>query len=189
MKKQPTKKNPRAGKEPDDLANYDPSAKELDHVEHTFALAYLTNGFSQTEAWQQTHRDVKRTTCRVEGCRMMQRPHVKRFIAERLEQAWAKHQMGAEEALGRLAELARCDIGDFYDDQNQLLAVHDWPAAARRAVKEVKWDENKVVVHDKQQPLRTILEVSGKVKGAGQETVDALAAAIMADVSRREGKK
>lgn len=96
-----------------------PPSDGLTDVQRTFALEYLENGFNQTRAYSASHPAAAVPTCATEGWRLLRNPKVRAWLNERLEDAWRPRQMGGEQALGRVADLATWGS----DDRVKLAAL------------------------------------------------------------------
>lgn len=84
-----------------------------------FCLAYLENGFNATLAYRETHPTCTVEAAQVAASRTLRLAKVRTFLNEHLERVWKPLQMGAEEALGRIAVLAE----DTTDERVQLAAL------------------------------------------------------------------
>ena len=157
----------------------------LTPAQHTFALEYLANGFNATRAYRTAHRAATPNTAKVEGHRTLAHPRVRAFLDRHLEAAWKVAQMEGDEALARVARVARMDIRDLFDERGRLLNPRDWPESTAGCVKALHKGPHgwSVTLVEPLQALRIILEQTGKLNAPG-ESVDALAAAIRADLAR-----
>jgi len=79
----------------------------LQPQQRAFRLLYLANGFNGTAAYRETHPDVKddNVACAA-ASRALRSVSIRAFLQPKLEAAWQPYQMGGEEALARVAELA-----------------------------------------------------------------------------------
>jgi hypothetical protein len=162
-----------------------PSPDRLSERQLVFASAYLRNGFNARRAYLEAHPKVALTTADTEGCRILRIPKVAAWLARRLEPIWKARQMDGEQALARVAQIAAFDLRDLYDAEGKLLPVHQWPDSIVGVVRSVQDGPYglKVSVESPHAALRTILELTGKLRGAG-DSIDALAEAIRADLKR-----
>jgi hypothetical protein len=86
--------------------------------------------------------------------------------------------MDGEEAAARIALIASADVSLCFAG-NTLRPVQDWPWEVRMAVE--SYDiAGKVKLASRLQALRTILELTGKVRSTA-DSIDDLAAAMKAD--------
>jgi len=85
-----------------------------------FIQEYLANGFNATQAYLDTNQTDKASTAQVEAHRVLSYPKISELIRRRLEEK----ALAADEVLARLAEIARGDIGDFLEfDDNGVINV------------------------------------------------------------------
>lgn len=135
----------------------------LSDAQRAFALAYISNGFNATRAYETAHPGVTNATARTEGSRYLAKPSVRAFVDDWLQ----PYQMSADEALTRLAWDARVDFRLAFKD-GKLLPFEQWPDELINSVKSVEYDGPgtlaKVRLNDSQAARRTILEVHGKLK-------------------------
>lgn len=82
----------------------------LQDQQRAFCLRYLENGFNATLAYRDTHPNVKddNVACAA-ASRALRSVSIRAFLNPRLEAAWRPYQMGGEQALARVAELAADD--------------------------------------------------------------------------------
>jgi hypothetical protein len=151
--------------------------------QYKFALTYLANGFNATAAYQEAHPMAAYTTARMEGSRNLAKPCIRTFINSRLEARWKELQMSADEALARVAQVARADIRLLFDETGKLLHPATWPNEIADCIESLalKPDGTFIVkLVSRQAALRIVLEQTGKLKSIGG-SFDALAEAIRAD--------
>jgi phage terminase small subunit len=85
-----------------------------------FLYEYLANGFNATQAYLDTNQTDKASTAQVEGHRTLRKPKIQQLLKRYLEEK----AMTADEALARLAAIARGDIGDLLEfDDNGVIKV------------------------------------------------------------------
>lgn len=169
----------------------DPPAKlpheeaDLTAAQYEFCLAYLANGFNATAAVRAAYPDVTSdVTIRAMGSENLTKPNIRAFLAPKMQDHWKALQMDGEEALARVALDARADLRGLYDADGKALHPKDWPDDLANSIEAVDLKEDgtyKVKLTNKGQARRTILEQTGKIKSPLAESVDALAAAILAD--------
>lgn len=161
-------------------------------AQRSFALHYISNGFNAAAAYRAAHPGVTEQTSRVEGCRTLAIPNVRHVLGELMEKQWTALQMDAEETLGRAARAARLDWRDVVTETGQIRPVHEWPDAFEAAVDGIEFHPRgavkKVKLVSRIAVFRLLLEVAGRLRSGAAESVDALAEAIRADISRRAGK-
>lgn len=93
--------------------------------------------------------------------RLLNTPHIAEAIKARLSTS----AMTEGEALGRIAEMARADIGEFVDIENNKLVI-DWGKAREKShlIKSIRNTRHglHIEMHDSQAALDKILKVHGK---------------------------
>lgn len=106
-------------------------------------------------------------TAHVSGSRNLNDPDIRKAIDERLD----KLAMSAGEATKRLGDIAKAEIGDFFEVVEQddgTYLVLDQEAVLENGggiVKEISWDSNgraKLKLYDAQRALKLILEAHGE---------------------------
>ena len=156
---------------------------------HDFCLVYLTNGFNASAAYKASHPDCQSDhAARSGGHRLLTNSDVKAFLASQLDQAWKAKQMSGEEALALVANDARADLRLLYDEKGALLHPKDWPDDIANAVESAELDGDgclKVKLVSKAASRRTILEVTGKIKGSA-DGIDDLAEALKATLEQNQ---
>lgn len=70
--------------------------------------------------------------------RLMQKPEVKKRIAELMEERNEVLNITSDYVLRRLEEIDKLDIADILDSEGNLLAVGDWPPVWRQSVAAVE---------------------------------------------------
>jgi hypothetical protein len=94
--------------------------------------------------------------------------------------------MTGDEALARVAGDARADIRMLFDTTGNLKKPHEWPDEIADSVEQVDLAGGKVKLASKSNARRTILEVTGKVKG--ESSVDQLVEAMKATIEKNQAK-
>lgn len=115
-----------------------------------FCAEYASNGFNATQAWLKVVPSAGIQVAAASSSRMLRLVKVRQFLSVKLHDVWKHYQMGGEEALARIAQLA----SDDPDSRVRLAA------------------------------LRTVLEMTGKLKDQTASSIDALADAIREDRKR-----
>jgi phage terminase small subunit len=158
----------------------------LTPAQYQFALEYLSNGFNATAAYKAAHPNVTYATARMEGSRTLAKPCIRAVIEDRLRNRWERLHMSGDEALARVALDARADIRTLFDGDGKLLKPHEWPDEIANSVEAVDLERGKVKLVSKVTARRTILEVTGKVKG--EAGVDQLVEAMRQTLERNSAK-
>lgn len=73
-------------------------------------------------------------TAKQQGSRLLTNDDVQAAIAEAMKARATAVDISAEEVLRMLADEARADLADLYDDKGNLLPIRDWPRAWRRGL-------------------------------------------------------
>lgn len=159
------------------------AAHGLTLAQYAFCLSYLSNGFNATRAYLDSHAGAAYSTAMCEGQRSTRNPKIAAYLASALEAHWKAEQMSGEEALARIARTARFNVAQLFDSVGKLLPPSEWPHEAGELVEAIDADRGKVKLPSRLAALRTVAEVTGKVKSTG-EGLDALAAAIREDLEK-----
>ena len=100
--------------------------------------------------------------------------------------SWKGTHMSGDEALALTAGDARSDIRMLFNSKGALLNPHDWPDEIANSVEAVDMAGGKVKLASKAHARRTILEVTGKVRG--ESSVDQLVEAMRATIEKNQAK-
>jgi phage terminase small subunit len=159
--------------------------------ERMFCETYLAT-LSATRAYRAAFPNARPNTVSTEGGVYLARPACTAYVRARLEQAFANLNMAAAEALGRVAQDARSDIRDLFDENGRLLPPQKWPDAIANSVEafEMRADGSvRVKLVSKLAARRTMLELTGSLRDQAREQMSALAKAIRADLGLAEPKQ
>lgn len=159
----------------------DPLWEALTPQQQVFCLAYLENGFNATRAYMAAHPSVSYQVAQTEAWRNLRKPKIAAYLRTRLDEAWKPLAMGGDEALARIAFMAKADIRCLFTAAGVLKKPHEWPEEIAELVEAVEFDKGKVKLASKGFALRIILEQTGKLKTL-PDSIDALAEAIKADL-------
>jgi phage terminase small subunit len=156
--------------------------------EKAFATAYLSNGFNAKQAYRSVHAEATDSTCATEGFGYLNKPHVKAHISRCVTKVFEERAMSGAEALGRLAQDAKSDVRELFDERGQVLLPHQWPETIANSVErfELTKDGMRVTLVSKLQARRTILELTGKLKSPMAEELSVLARALRGDLGLPE---
>jgi|GEM_PF-6592103 phage terminase small subunit len=156
--------------------------------EKAFCVAYLSNGFNGAGAWRSLHADASFDTCRTEGSCTLAKPHVRAYVHRQVTKAFEAAGMSGAEALGRLAQDAKSDIRELFDEYGNPLPPQHWPETIASSVEayERTKDGFKVKLVSKLHARRTILELTGKLKSPLSEELSVLARALRGDLGLPE---
>ncbi len=151
-------------------------------LEQTFIAHYLANGFNATRAYLAARPNVAVISARQQGYELRHRPRVDQAIRAGLAAVWKRLGMEVDEAIARVALIARANPQDAFDEDGHLLPVHEWPEDLALALDGFDEVEKKYRFASKLHALRTILEIKKELGGAND-----LASLIAA--ARAEGDK
>jgi hypothetical protein len=152
-----------------------------------FAITYLANGFQAGAAYRATHPNCKSLhAARVGGSKLLATPEVKAYLAKRLEDAWRSKHISGDQALALVAGDATLDPRLMFDEDGKPLHPKDWPDEIASSVESIKLKDDgsfEVRFASKTAARRTLLEVTGKVKGISLLTLE-----DVLDASRGDAK-
>lgn len=115
--------------------------ENLNDRERIFCLEYLIDQNSGRAAIEAGYSEK---TARSYACELLEKPHIKKYIAKRLAERMEKLEIKGEEVLRRLDLIGGIDIGDMMDENNCLLPVKDMPAHVRQCISGIEvfeeWD-------------------------------------------------
>lgn len=136
---------------------------ELTAVQAAFVLAYTSNGYNATRAYQAARPQASKEVAAVNGHRMLRVDKVARAIRQLQARRFKRWEMSGDEAAALTAISARADIRNAYDADGKPLPVHEWPEELRLALKGIKADGS-FVLHDGLKARETILRMTGKLR-------------------------
>ena len=79
-------------------------------------------------------------SCATEGGRLLQNAAIQTRVAELMEAESLLYEMSASEARAETAALAAFNMQDFYDDDGQLIPIHELPRAVSACITEIEYD-------------------------------------------------
>lgn len=165
------------------------SSEDLSPAEEEFLAIYVANGFNGTAAYREVHPNASDATARVQACRRLTKPNVRDRLGQLLENRWQAIHMTGDEVLARVAMDARSDIRLLVDEHGKRLKLHELPDDIVNSIEAAEFDEQggivKVKFASKTAARRSILEVTGKVKG--DSGIDELAAALRQTLEQNAG--
>lgn len=162
----------------------------LNLSQYAFCLHWQVNGFNASAAYRSAHPTASKHTARVEGNRTLTKPAVQAFLAQQLGSRWKALHMDGDEVLARVAMDARADPRLLFDEHGKPLRPDQWPNEIANSIESVKLKDDgslEVRLASKSASRRTILEVTGKVKGA-DGGIDELAEALRATLKQHNAK-
>ncbi len=152
--------------------------------QEAFIHEYDGNGRNGTRAYLATHPNCRSgNAAAVEAWRYLRIPKIKERIDSLAAARWKRLAMDGDEALARVAGDARADLRRLFDENGELLPVHEWPDSVAQSVKAIRPGPfgTTVVLNDSLAARRIIIEQTSKLKSTGG-SLDALAEAIRADL-------
>jgi len=176
--KKPTRA--RTGRRPAQAADSAPD-DGLNPKQRTFALEYLANGFNGTKAYQKAYPGSTYETAMANAYKLLRSTQIIEYLKPHLQTVWKARQMDGEEALARLAGAVAVDVRVFLDKDGNILPPKDWPDDAAQLIDSYEVERGKLKLVSKTVALRTILELTGKLKTL-PDSIDALADAIKQDL-------
>lgn len=139
----------------------------LPHAHATFVKHYVANGGNGTRAYLAAYPRARSINGAAENAYKLRKLRsVQAAIAAAQAELWKQQQMDAEEATALIANDARADIRELYDDDGELLPIRQWPDSIALSVKLIRpgKDGPTVVLNDSQAARRLIAEMTGKLK-------------------------
>jgi len=149
--------------------------KKLNRAQEVFVSEYLSC-FNATAAYLVAYPKGKRDSARANASRLIAEDNVKQVIQDRMKEI----HMSADEALKRMADIARGDIGDLVNAFGAIDLAEAKRKGLTHLIKKVKQrtvtkmgkkDEDDVEIHDLEvetysakDALETILKVGGRLK-------------------------
>ena len=155
-------------------------------AQYEFAITYLANGFNASAAARVAYPNQTAASALSQGYENLIKPHIRQWILAQLEDRWKATHMSGDEALSRVSSDARADIRMLFDAEGKMLPPHQWPDEIADSVESFEQEKGKVKLVSKGNARRTILEVTGKVKG--EAGVDALVEAMKATIEKNLAK-
>lgn len=153
--------------------------KKLNKAQEVFVSEYL-KCFNATEAYSRAYPKAKRTSAGANGHELLKNTEIKAQIDARL----AEVHMSADEAVKRLSDMARGDMGQFMDRLGNLDIQAARDAGLTPLIKKIKQrtvtkigksetDDDteihdlEIELYDSQAALDKILKVHGRYKDVG----------------------
>lgn len=150
---------------------------KLSKADEVFVSGYLLS-FNATAAYKKAHPNAKDTTAATNGWKLLRKAEIQDAIQSRL----AEVHMSADEAIKRLSDMARGDIGQFVDDLGSIDLQMARDAGLTPLIKKFKQrtitkigkgdKDDDTEIHDVEielysakDAIDTILKVNGKLKG------------------------
>jgi Terminase small subunit len=100
--------------------------------------------------------------------RLLRIVKVKEAIDALAAARWKRLAMTGDEAAALVANDARADVRQLFDENSKLLPVRDWPDSIARSVKAIRPGPfgTTIVLNDSLAARRIVLEQTGKLKTA-----------------------
>lgn len=117
--------------------------KSLTAKQEAFAVAYIRT-LSPGDAYREAYspKKMKANAINVEAHRLLNHPTVSLRIAQLRAPALAVTEMTIERTIREAAAVAYSDIGEVFDDANNLIPIKRLPRHVRAAISSVKFDKD-----------------------------------------------
>ena len=98
--------------------------RNLNEKQRRFCELYVSNGYKQTEAYQEAYGLDNRESIWASSSRLLKNDRVREYIKELQKEAFEAQCINAERVATKLAEIAFADKSDqYYTAPNQLKAL------------------------------------------------------------------
>ena len=98
--------------------------RNLNEKQRKFCELYVSNGYKQTEAYQEAYGLDNRESIWASSSRLLKNDRVREYIRELQKEAFEAQCINAERVATKLAEVAFADKDDqYYTPSNQLKAL------------------------------------------------------------------
>ena len=98
--------------------------RNLNEKQRRFCELYVSNGYKQTEAYQEAYGLDNRDSAIVNASRILKNEKVREYIRQLQKEAFEAQCINAERVATKLAEVAFADKDDqYYTPSNQLKAL------------------------------------------------------------------
>lgn len=134
----------------------------LSRREEVFVAAYLVNP-SAAAAYREAHPRCSEATSQTNGPGVLRKTHIQAALAAGRRAQWLRLQMDGDEALARIANIARGDIGEVLPENDRLRLL---PEEVRRRIKSVRETKygREIVLYDALHATEVIAKATGKLK-------------------------
>lgn len=131
----------------------------LSPKEKRFAEEYLKD-FNQTRAAERAgYKFSTRDSLGVTAAEVIKRPRVQEYLDFLMMEIEDRNDIEIDEIIGILADLARFDIYDLFDDEGNFKPIKDIPKAARRSIEGIETYEDKIKVGGDLIPVGTVKKI------------------------------
>ena len=134
-----------------------------------FATAYVACFGNAAEAARRAGYPDTNGAARRQGYELLTRPDVRDRVEELSAERFAAAQVDAATVLRELVRIAMCDIAGAFDENNNLLAIHDMPEDVRRAISSIKIEAIYAGKGEEREQIGTTKEVKFWTKTQGLE--------------------
>ena len=101
-----------------------PNYRNLNEKQRRFCELYVSNGYKQTEAYQEAYGLDSKDSAKVNASRILKNEKVREYITQLQKEAFEAQCINAERVATKLAEIAFADKSDqYYTAPNQLKAL------------------------------------------------------------------
>ena len=98
--------------------------RNLNEKQRKFCELYVSNGYKQTEAYQEAYGLDSKDSAKVNASRILKNEKVREYITQLQKEAFEAQCINAERVATKLAEIAFADKSDqYYTAPNQLKAL------------------------------------------------------------------
>jgi phage terminase small subunit len=132
-----------------------------------FVHEYDANGGNGTQAYLAAYPECKSVNAAaVNASKLLRNTKIREPINTLAAARFKRLQMSGDEALALEALSARADIRELYDEHGKLLPIAAWPDSIARCVKSIRPGPfgDTIVLEDRHQARRVVLEATGKLK-------------------------
>lgn len=128
--------------------------KSLTPYRKRFCLLYIQNGRNASAAYREIFPNARTSTVRQQAYLMIHEPEVEAEIERLTQEQLTREQMGADEALARMARIARADPADLIwkpgetdsggnqTTPGEIKPLYEMPEAVRSCIKSLSWERD-----------------------------------------------
>ena len=101
-----------------------PNYRNLNEKQRRFCELYVSNGYKQTEAYQEAYGLDSKDSAKVNASRILKNQKIREYITQLQKEAFKAQCINAERVATKLAEIAFAQKDDqYYTAPNQLKAL------------------------------------------------------------------
>lgn len=130
--------------------------------EQRFVEAYVADPNAHA-AYKLAHPRCSDRTAYTNGAAVLRKTHIQQALDAERRAQWVRRQMDGDEALARIANVARGDIGDVLPESDRLKLL---PEDVRRRIKSIRETKygREIVLYDALHANEVIAKATGKLK-------------------------